>query len=215
MSEWWTYRLADLLLFSPRTYYRLFELYHQALWPAQIPVLAAGGLLLGFWRSGDAGRGRLVAVLLALAWLWVAWAFQWQHYAQINWAAEYFAAAFLVEGLLLLGLTQGAGLAASGAAARRAGTGLFLFALLGLPLVALLDGRGWTRAELFALTPDATALGSAALLLAARRARWLLLAIPLSWCLVSAATLWTLGSPQAPILLIAALAVAALSWTKP
>ena len=33
MSEWWTYTLSDFLLFSPRTYYRLFELHHRALWP--------------------------------------------------------------------------------------------------------------------------------------------------------------------------------------
>ena len=33
MSEWWTYSLSDFLLFSPRTYYRLFELYNLAVWP--------------------------------------------------------------------------------------------------------------------------------------------------------------------------------------
>ena len=26
MSEWWTYRLSDFLLFAPRTYWRQFEL---------------------------------------------------------------------------------------------------------------------------------------------------------------------------------------------
>ena len=42
MSEWWTYRPADLLMFSPETYYRLFELYNADVWPAQIIVLSAG-----------------------------------------------------------------------------------------------------------------------------------------------------------------------------
>jgi hypothetical protein len=28
MSEWWSYRFSDLLMFSPETYYRLFELYN-------------------------------------------------------------------------------------------------------------------------------------------------------------------------------------------
>ena len=28
MSEWWTYRLSDFLMFSPRTYHRLFELHN-------------------------------------------------------------------------------------------------------------------------------------------------------------------------------------------
>jgi len=42
MSEWWTYRLSDLLLFSPRTYYRLFELYNAAIWPAQVLAVVIG-----------------------------------------------------------------------------------------------------------------------------------------------------------------------------
>ena len=33
MSEWWTYRPSDFLLFAPRTYYRLFELYNAEIWP--------------------------------------------------------------------------------------------------------------------------------------------------------------------------------------
>ena len=41
MSEWWTYTLSDFLLFSPRTYYRLLELYNLATWPAQF----AGGAI--------------------------------------------------------------------------------------------------------------------------------------------------------------------------
>lgn len=42
MSEWWTYSLRDFLLFSPHTYYRLFELYNQALWPLHLLALAIG-----------------------------------------------------------------------------------------------------------------------------------------------------------------------------
>ena len=35
MSEWWTYTLADFLMFSPRIYWRPFELYIVAIGPAQ------------------------------------------------------------------------------------------------------------------------------------------------------------------------------------
>jgi hypothetical protein len=42
MSEWWTYRPSDFLLFAPRTYYRLFELYNSEIWPLQIVALLAG-----------------------------------------------------------------------------------------------------------------------------------------------------------------------------
>ncbi len=52
MSEWWTYSLSDFLLFSPRTYYRLSELYNIAIWPAQIVMLALGVALVVLLRQG-------------------------------------------------------------------------------------------------------------------------------------------------------------------
>src|SRR5205823_2654730 len=42
MSEWWTYTIADIKSFSLETWYRLFELYNRAIWPAQIAALMAG-----------------------------------------------------------------------------------------------------------------------------------------------------------------------------
>ena len=44
MSEWWTYRPSDFLMFAPDTYWRLFELHNAAWWPlgllANVLVLA-------------------------------------------------------------------------------------------------------------------------------------------------------------------------------
>ena len=42
MSEWWTYRAVNFLLFSPRVYWRMFELHNAALWPLHVLTLAAG-----------------------------------------------------------------------------------------------------------------------------------------------------------------------------
>ena len=52
MSEWWTYRAEDFLLFSPRVYWRMFELHNAALWPLHVLTLAAGFviILLIAWR---------------------------------------------------------------------------------------------------------------------------------------------------------------------
>ena len=52
MSEWWTYSLSSFLLFSARTYYRLFELYNLDVWPLQIVTLALGLVILVLvWRA--------------------------------------------------------------------------------------------------------------------------------------------------------------------
>jgi hypothetical protein len=65
----------------------------------------------------------------------------------------------------------------------------------------------WAQAEFSGLAADPTAIATLGLLLLLRgprgplRAMWLL---PLGWCLLSAATLWTLGSMQGGVLLVAA-----------
>jgi len=61
MSEWWTYRAEDFLLFSPRVYWRMFELHNAALWPLHMLTLAAGVviILLIAWRPGTGARDPL------------------------------------------------------------------------------------------------------------------------------------------------------------
>lgn len=197
MSEWWTYRLSDFLMFSPRTYWRLVELYNQAIWPAQVLALAAGLVLL--WLAADwrANGGRWVTGLLALAWLWVAWAFHWERYASINWAAQYAAMAFALQALLLIVLgAPGRGTAVPAASIVQgigwlmAGAGIVLY-----PLAVLVSDRPWAQAEVFAVMPEPTVLATLGLVLASTHLspvrRWALAVIPVLSLLLGAATLWT------------------------
>jgi hypothetical protein len=216
MSEWWTYRLSDFLLFAPRTYYRLFELYNADIWPAQIAALALGVTILALLYRGSPWASRAIAATLAAAWLWVAWAFHLERYATINWAAVYFAAGFALQALLLIwtGVVRG-GLRfrpPSGIAGR-IGLGVFLFALVAQPLIGPLLSRPWTQAELFGLAPDPTAVGTLGVLLLTDHIRWPLLAIPLLWCAITGATLWTMGAPDAFVTpVLAAVAMGAAMW---
>jgi hypothetical protein len=218
VSEWWTYTLQDFLLFSPRTYYRLFELYNREIWPAQILTLGAGVAILPLLRRGGAGPGRVIATILAGCWLWVAWGFHFQRYATINWAAAYFAAAFAVEALLLAwtGVIRGRlQFGAPDSAAGRAGLGIALFALVVQPLIGPLAGRDWAQAEIFGVAPDPTALATLGiLLLAAKRVQWALLLIPASWCAVTGATLWAMGAPDALVMPLGALLMLSLAVWK-
>ena len=102
MSEWWTYHLQDFLLFTPRTYYRLFELYNAAIWPAQIAALGLGAAIVPLARRGSAASGRIVSAILAASWLWVALAFHAARFATIHTAAVYFAWAFGLEAAMLI-----------------------------------------------------------------------------------------------------------------
>jgi Family of unknown function (DUF6064) len=215
MSEWWTYGLRDLLLFSPRTYYRLFELYNLEWWPLQILALALGAAVFVLLLRGGERAGRAIALILALCWLWVAWAFHWQRYASINLAASYFAWAFVVQALLLLwsGVVRGRLTpAAVGRLQQRAGLALILFAILIFPLIGPLLGRSWTQAEVFGMAPDPTALATlGVLLLAGSRPAWALFPVPVAWCLISGATLWAMDAPDFAVVPLAAILLVALA----
>lgn len=186
MTDWWSYGLADFLMFSPRTYQRMVQAYNQALWPAHVAAFGAGGLALaGAWRAltrSDGLGSRAALVLLALAWAWVGWAFHWQRFAQIYLAAPGYALACWLQAVLLLLLAvrppppRGAS-----TAARRAGLLLAGIGLLAWPLLAPLRGRPLAQAEMFGLMPEPTALVTLGLLLLLPLGRWrgLAMALPL------------------------------------
>ena len=157
MSEWWTYSLSDFLLFSPRTYYRLFELYNsrsgrRSSWRSRSGSRSS--------RSSSAGRawhGRAIAAILAACWLWVAWAYLFARYATINWAARYFAAGFALRRCCWPGAASCATGWRCGRAERSRGrAGLGLFALRAdRPAAdrAAAVGRPWTQVEISASRP--------------------------------------------------------------
>ena len=217
MSEWWSYRLSDFLMFSPETYYRLFELYNAAIWPMQIAALASGAVIFALMLSRIPGSGRAVSLLLALAWLFVAWAYFHQRYATINIAAPYFTLAFAGQAMLLLLIGGAVGkltFEQRHGSVRRAGLALFLFELAIQPLVGPLLGRSWAGVELFGIAPDPTVLATLGVLLAADRMRFELMVIPLLWCAVTGATLWTMQSPDALLLPAAGLLALGLAIAK-
>ena len=217
MSEWWTYRPSDFLLFAPRTYYRLFELYNADIWPLQIVTLLAGMLILALMRSRAAWRGRAIAATLAACWLGIAWAFHWERYAAINWAAGYFAAGFAIEALLLIwtGVVRDRlRFDAKPSVIARIGVGVFVFALVVQPLLGLPFGRAWQQAEVFGVAPDPTAVATLGLLLATNRIHWIALPIPLLWCLLSGATLWVMNATDALVLPMVASLVLLLSLRR-
>jgi hypothetical protein len=217
MPEWWTYTLSDFLLFSPRTYYRLIERHNEAFWPGQIVTIGLGLVIAGLLRKPAPWQGRAVSAILALLWIGVAWAFVWRRYATINWTATYLVWLFAIEALLLMwiGVFRGRLSFLPGRdAAGTLGIALFILSLTLYPTIAPLLGRGWRQAEIFGVVPDPTVLATLGLLLLpAGRPRWGLLAAPLLWCLISGATLWAMGSPEAWALLSAApLAFAVTIW---
>jgi hypothetical protein len=206
VPDWWSYQLSDFLLFSPRAYWRMIELHNQALWPWQIPVLAAGAVALVLaWRRRP-GAARTIAIALAVAWAFVGWRFFAQSYAAINWVAPYVAPVFVLQALLLILAGISGGVSWHHHRLRRA-TGVVLIAgALGYPLLSPLFGRAWSAAEPFGLAPDPTAIATLGFVLMVGGPAGVLLApVPLLWCVAGGLTLLAMGDPQTVMPLGAAL----------
>jgi hypothetical protein len=217
MSEWWTYRPADFLMFAPRTYWRLFELHNAQWWPLQWLLLVAACVVVARAARGGTAVLRVGAAGLAATWVFVSASFLLQRYAPINWAAGAFAAAFVLQAAVLVLLATRTDLHATRRGSRRAvGALLVGWALVGHPLLAAAAGRPWKQAEVFGIAPDPTAIATLGALLWAdhrTRATGVLLraarVVPIGWCAISAATLLTMGSAQAWVTAAAAAGAAA------
>jgi len=208
MSEWWTYRLGDFLLFSPRVYWRMFELHNAQFWPLHLLTLAAGLAIAWLALRQMRGAGSLAALILAALWILVGWSFLWDRYAAINWAIVYVAPAFGLEALLLAIAAARGGLVfdkrylAAWTGLMVAAVGLILY-----PLLPFLFARPWTTAEVFGIAPDPTAVATLGMVLTASgRFALLLVPIPLAWLLLSGLTLNTMDDPQSWIPLLTAAA---------
>lgn len=217
MSEWWSYRLSDFLMFSAPTYYRQFALVNRDLWPLQLLALGAGAVVLACMLRPRPAAARVAFALLAGAWFWVGWSYHLARYADINSGAPWFAGGFALQAVLLAWLALRARAARPDrAGGRRLAQGVLVFALAVYPVLAPIAGRPWVQAEVFAIAPDPTVAASFAVL-AYWRAPWPLWILPLAWTVISSATLSTMGAPHtwvlAPLALLAS-AMAALAWRR-
>ena len=162
MSKWWTYRPGDFLLFSPRVYWRMFELHNAALWPVHVLTLAAGFAMVLVMLRPTRSRARWMALALAIIWAFVGWSFLWSRYAAINWAMAYVAPAFALQAALLLTVgTISNGLVLDQRdAVGSAGLFLAVIGVVAYPLLPPLFGRPWSGAEVFGIVPDPTAVAT-------------------------------------------------------
>jgi len=195
MSEWRSYSLHDLLIFSPESYFRLFERSNQAFWPFHLAIIAIALLML-YLATVRTARSQLF-ILAGLAFLWVlaGWWFVYQFYSQINTIAYWYLLLFVVQIIIILlyviatsrktSLYKPAGDAMLGV-----GMGIAVYALLMHPFLLWLAGREWQALETPGIAPDPTAIATIgfALALGGSRQRFWLIIIPLVWIIISVLT---------------------------
>ncbi|MEM9472808.1 MAG: DUF6064 family protein [Pseudomonadota bacterium] len=222
MAEWSSYSLHDLLLFSPQAYTGLFELLNTTLWPLHLVTLVLALAAAVLVLKGHRARHRLFWAVLSILWLWTGWQFLHVQYAAINWAAEYVAPAFWLQGLLF-GLfavvPKCPRISYAGTVTDRMAAALYVFAVIGYPIATLALGRSFDSVEFLGISADPGVVATLAVLVLSRaRFIWLSWVVPLAWCALTGVTLWLLESPEfliAPLAAMLAVVAAVASGTRP
>ena len=191
MGELTSYSLSDFILFSDKVYFRQFELYNHAIWPLHlIAIVFSLVIFFALWEK-PVWAGRVIAVLLTLSWVWVAWAFLYANFYQIHVVANWYALGFVLQAGLIIwyGLIKNRfTLAEESRNKINIGLVLIFISLILYPFIALITGRSWLQFEMFSLTPDPTVLATLAILVLCKASR-VLYVIPIIWLIISGMTL--------------------------
>ncbi len=207
-----SYRLDDLLLFSPEVYFSSIAFYNQSIWP--LPLLAIAISLLFFWLTLklDPKKSIATVLILTLGWAWCGAIYHLKFYQQINWMAIYYGWMFIAQSILMMlwllnvGLVKTEKESASHSETqivqnskwqRNIGKILIGLSVFVLPLIGLIDGPNIKASLLLGLSPAPTLLATFGLKLISEKTPWWLLIIPVSFSIVGLLTSHTIGSAQA------------------
>ena len=206
IDDWQTYRIEDFIPFTPEVYFRLVERVNEAFWPWQLATVALGLAALALALRGNR---RAALAVLAPGWVVSAVVFHFDAYAEINVAAPWFGRAFIAQAVLLAVIAalpeRRPPRTRPGAIQRSVGAAIAAIGICAWPLAPVLAGHGWTRAEVFGLHPDPTAVATLGIVLvvAAGLRAGLAMIIPALWCLLTGLILHALDAAWAvlPVML--------------
>jgi hypothetical protein len=207
-----SYRLDDLLLFSPEVYFSSIAFYNQTIWP--LPLLAIGISLLFFWLTLKLEHKTPITAMfiLALGWAWCGTIYHLKFYQQINWMAFYYGWMFITQSVLMMvwllkawwiiSQQENASLSETDIVQnlkwqRTIGKILIGLSVFALPLIGLIDGPNIKASLLLGLSPAPTLLATFGLKLVSEKTPLWLLIIPISFSIVGLLTSHTIGSAQA------------------
>lgn len=186
--------------FTQEEFFAVFAAYNAALWPLPLLTYLLGFAAVGLtvWRSRRATATILIAI--ALMWLINGVAYHWTFFAGINPIARGFGILFVLQALLLVGVSlvsPSFRITAQRDARTVLGLGLAAFAMIVYPVLGGLAGHAYPAVPVFGIAPCPTTIFTIGILLMGtwRVAKWLLV-IPAVWAAVGGSAAVLLDVPQ-------------------
>lgn len=184
-----------MLPFDREAFFAVIEAYNEAVWPMQFGLLALALAATAAAVRGTPLAGRMVLVVLAALWAWMAICYHWLFFTRINPAAWLFGALFGAQAWLFgRAAVRGApAFGRRGDASARLGAALVVYALLVYPVLSQFGGHPYPRSPTFGLPCPTTIFTLGLLLLTTGRVSAWLLAIPVAWAAVGTTAAFSFG----------------------
>jgi hypothetical protein len=205
------------LPFTTDQFLGVFADYNGAVWPTQILLNAFALVLVGFGYLGRPRASRLIALGLALLWVWMGGVYHLWFFRRINPAAVVFGAAFLLQALLFAvwALTHRPDAAGRLRGARAwVGGSLLGYALAVYPLFGWSLGHRYPSSPTFGVPCPTTIATLGLLVWLSPPPPWWLLVVPLLWVVVGSSAAFALGIREDIGLLVAGVTASAWLWYR-
>ena len=203
--------------FTADEFFQVFVAYNTAVWPAQILLVGVAVLCLVLAFRPERWAGKTIMFVLAALWAWMAVAYHWAFFTEINPAARIFGALFLLETVLLLwvafrrddlrfeprrdlfGVTGGI---------------LISYALVVYPLLGMALGHRYPAQPTFGLPCPTTIFTVGMLIWLRPKVPWGPLIVPLAWSVVGMTAVFYFGVLEDTMLPIGTITAAVLILIK-
>jgi hypothetical protein len=206
------------LPFTPEQFFTVFARYNEAVWPVQILLNAIALLCVGLLFLPGAWTSRTICLFLSLFWAWMAIAYHFAYFSDINPAAWGFGAAFLLGSLAIawFGVVRtGIFLRPVPGARAVVGATLIVFALVLYPIIGYSVGHRYPNAPTFGLPCPTTIFTLGLLLFSVEPVSRRVFVVPLLWAAVGSLAAFQLGVAEDLGLLAAGIATVAVMLLSP
>ena len=181
------------LPFSREDFFAVFASYNDAVWPAQIILIAMAAMIVAAARFSP--RARWPVLALAGLWIWMGVVYHIGFFSRINSAASLIGAVFMLQGLVI-GVSALSGALRFAVPRDRAplATGALLlgYALIGYPALAAASGQQYPAMPTFGLPCPTTIFTLGMLTWSPSRVRRVMI-IPVLWAIVGTSAAAQLG----------------------
>lgn len=203
--------------FTGDQFFEVFAAYNTAVWPAQILLVGAAVLCLVLAFRSERWAANAIVSVLAAFWAWMAVAYHWAFFADINQAARIFGALFLLEAVLLLWVgfrTDNLRFEPRRDLFGVAGAILIAYALVVYPLVGTALGHRYPAQPTFGLPCPTTIFTVGMIIWLKPKVPWGPLIVPLVWSGIGMTAVFHFGVLEDTMLPIATISAAVLVLIK-